>query len=71
MSYWETSSTCEAEVVPAEVWARAYADVAAWPKWNSEIKSATLNGPLARDAVARIARALPDAQRAVVGLAGG
>lgn len=54
MSYWETSSTYEAEVAPADVWSRAYADVAAWPKWNAEIKSATLDGPLEHGAMARI-----------------
>lgn len=54
MSYWETSSTHEAEVAPADIWWRAYAEVAAWPKWNAEIRSATLDGPLALGAVARI-----------------
>lgn len=54
MSYWETSSTHEANVAPAAVWSRAYAEVAAWPKWNAEIKRATLDGPLALGAVARI-----------------
>lgn len=54
VSYWETSSTHEAEVAPADVWSRAYADVAAWPKWNAEIKRATLDGRLALGAVARI-----------------
>jgi hypothetical protein len=54
VSCWETSSTYEAEVAPTAVWSRAYADVAAWPRWNAEIKSATLDGPLALDAVARI-----------------
>ncbi|MET0305302.1 MAG: SRPBCC family protein [Solirubrobacterales bacterium] len=54
MSYWETSSTHEAEVAPADVWSRAYADVATWPKWNAELKSAALDGPLALGAVARI-----------------
>jgi hypothetical protein len=54
VSYWETSSSYEAEVSPADVWSRAYADVTAWPKWNAEIKSATLDGPLVPGAVARI-----------------
>lgn len=54
MSYWETSSTYEADVEPTAVWSRAYADVAAWPQWNAEIKSATLDGPLALGAAARI-----------------
>jgi hypothetical protein len=54
VSYWETSSTHEAEVAPADVWSRAYAEVAAWPKWNAEIKRATLDGLLTLGAVARI-----------------
>lgn len=54
MSYWETSSAHEAGVAPADVWSRAYADVAAWSKWNAEIKRATLDGPFALGAVARI-----------------
>jgi len=54
VSRWETSSAFEAEVTPAAVWSRAYADAAAWPSWNAEIKRATLDGPLALDAEARI-----------------
>jgi hypothetical protein len=54
MNRWETSSTLEASVSPADVWSRAYADVDAWPRWNTEIKRATLDGPLALGAVARI-----------------
>lgn len=54
MSYWETSSIHEAAVEPGDVWALAYADVGAWPQWNAEIKRATLDGPLALGAVARI-----------------
>jgi hypothetical protein len=44
----------EAEVSPAAVWERAYADAEAWPKWNAEIKRARLDGPLALGATARI-----------------
>ncbi len=54
MSRWETTSTLEAEVAPAAVWELAYADVSAWPKWNAEIKRASLEGPLALGARARI-----------------
>jgi hypothetical protein len=54
MSRWETSSTLEADVSPAAVWERAYADVDAWPRWNAEIRRASLNGPLALGAEARI-----------------
>lgn len=54
MSRWETMSTLEAEVSPAAVWEKAYADAEAWPKWNAEIKRASLDGPLALGAKARI-----------------
>ena len=54
MSRWETSSTLEADVSPAAIWERAYADAGAWPRWNAEIKRATLDGPLALGAEARI-----------------
>ena len=54
MSRWETTSTLEADVSPAAVWERAYANAEAWPKWNAEIKHASLDGPLALDAKARI-----------------
>lgn len=41
--------------VPASaVWERAYADVAAWPKWNAEIRRASLDRPLDLGASARI-----------------
>jgi hypothetical protein len=54
MSRWETTSTLEAGVTPASVWRKAYADAAAWPKWNAEIKRASLGGPLALGASAKI-----------------
>lgn len=54
MSRWETTSRLEADVEPAAVWEGAYADAAAWPVWNAEIKSARLDGPLAAGATARI-----------------
>lgn len=54
MSRWETTSAFEADLEPAAIWDRAYADPAAWPKWNAEIKSASLDGPLATGATARI-----------------
>lgn len=54
MSRWETTSTLEAAVTPASIWQKAYADAAAWPKWNAEIKRAGLDGPLALGATARI-----------------
>lgn len=36
------------------VWEKAYADAGAWPRWNAEIKRASLDGPLALDASAKI-----------------
>lgn len=51
---WETTSTLDAEVSPATVWDAAYADAAAWPRWNAEIRTARLDGPLALGAMARI-----------------
>jgi hypothetical protein len=54
VSRWETTSTLEAGVSPASVWQVAYADASAWPKWNTEIKRAQLDGPLAHGAKAKI-----------------
>jgi hypothetical protein len=54
MSRWETTSTLEADVVPATVWENAYADANTWPRWNAELKRASLDGPLADGAEARI-----------------
>jgi hypothetical protein len=54
VSRWETTSTLEAGVSPASVWEKAYADAAAWPKWNAEIKRAELDGPLIQGAKAKI-----------------
>jgi hypothetical protein len=54
MSRWETTSTLETEVAPAAIWEKAYADAEAWPRWNAEIKRASLDGPLALGARARI-----------------
>ena len=54
MSRWETTSELEAEVAPSAVWRDTYVDAEAWPKWNSQIRSAELDGPLALGASARI-----------------
>ncbi len=54
MSRWETTSTLETDVEPGTIWEQAYADAAAWPEWNAEIKSASLDGPLTAGATARI-----------------
>lgn len=54
MGRWQTSAQIEAEVAPAAVWSRAYADAGAWPSWNSELRSAQLDRPLALGAAARV-----------------
>jgi hypothetical protein len=54
MSRWETTSTLKADVSPAAVWKRAYADAGAWPKWNAEIKRASLEEPLSLGTEVRI-----------------
>ena len=36
------------------LWRHAYADADAWPRWNEELKSARLDGPLREGARARI-----------------
>ena len=54
MSHWETKSELEASVKPSTVWSCAYADAEAWPRWNRELKSAQLDGPLALGATAKI-----------------
>jgi polyketide cyclase/dehydrase/lipid transport protein len=54
MSRWETTSTLKADVAPKAVWENAYADADAWPRWNTELKRASLDTPLADGAQARI-----------------
>ena len=54
VSRWETSSALTADVAAPAVWERAYADAAAWPKWNAEIRRASLDRPLDLGASARI-----------------
>ncbi|HEX6229218.1 MAG TPA: SRPBCC family protein [Solirubrobacterales bacterium] len=55
MSRWESTSVLAADAAPAALWERAYADAAAWPKWNPAIRRASLDRPLALGATARIA----------------
>ena len=45
MGHWETSSRLDTGVSPAAIWERAYADADAWPRWNEEIKRASLDEP--------------------------
>lgn len=54
MSRWETTSGLQADLDPARIWRCAYMDARAWPKWNAEIKRASLDRPLGLGAVARI-----------------
>lgn len=54
MGRWETTSTLEADVDPGAIWEGAYADAAVWPRWNAEIKSASLDGPLSLGTTVRI-----------------
>jgi hypothetical protein len=54
LSRWQTQSRLETDLDPAQVWDRAYADAAAWPRWNAEIKRASLDRPLGPGAKARI-----------------
>jgi hypothetical protein len=54
MSRWETTSTLEGDVSPTAIWEKAYADAGAWPIWNAEIKRASLDGPLALGAEAKV-----------------
>ena len=54
MSRWETTSQLESGVPAGAIWERAYAEAAAWSKWNAEIKRVRLDGPLALGASARI-----------------
>ena len=55
MSRWQTSATLDTPAPSPTVWERAYVDAAAWPRWNRELRRATLDGPLANGAEARIA----------------
>jgi hypothetical protein len=54
LSHWQTTSELQADLDPALVWRRGYADADAWPRWSSEIKRASLDQPLALGATARI-----------------
>lgn len=55
MSKWETTSTLKADAAPAAIWDNAYIDADSWLLWNPELKRATLDGPLADGAEAKIA----------------
>jgi len=54
LSRWQTESRLQAGVDAAAVWDSAYADASAWPRWNAEIKRASLDRPLSLGATARI-----------------
>lgn len=54
MGHWEETSTLDADVTASAVWERAFADASAWPRWNAELRQASLDGPLALGATARL-----------------
>jgi hypothetical protein len=54
MSRWETTASLDSGLAPSAIWQRAYAPADAWPEWNSEIRSAQLDGPLRLGAKAKI-----------------
>jgi len=41
-------------LTPDQVWAAAYADASAWPRWNAELSEASLDGPLRLGATVRL-----------------
>jgi hypothetical protein len=52
---WSTTHALDVPgVTAAAVWEAAYADAAAWPRWNRALASARLDGPLVDGAVARL-----------------
>lgn len=52
---WSATSTYDAVGVSASaVWGRAYADASAWPRWNDALAAASLDGPFAVGATARV-----------------
>jgi hypothetical protein len=54
MGHWETTSVFDAPAAPEAIWRAGYADAAAWPRWNPELAEASLSGPLALGAEARV-----------------
>jgi hypothetical protein len=54
MPRWQTSASLEAEVCPGSIWRLAYSDGTAWPRWNSELKSAERDGELRLGAEATV-----------------
>jgi hypothetical protein len=52
---WSTSATLDVPGLTAHaVWERAYADAAAWPRWNRALAAARLDGPLVAGATAHV-----------------
>ena len=52
---WSTTHALDVPgITAAAVWDAAYADAAAWPRWNRALASARLDGPLAVGATARV-----------------
>ncbi len=54
MPTWSTVASRPVAAGAADVWARAYADAEAWPRWNPELAEASLDRPLALGAIARV-----------------
>jgi hypothetical protein len=52
---WSTSHALDVPGQTADaIWTAAYADAAAWPRWNRALASARLDGPLAAGTRARV-----------------
>jgi hypothetical protein len=52
---WSTTSTLDVPgLTAAAIWEYAYADAAAWPRWNGALAAATLDGPLAAGTRVRV-----------------
>ena len=54
MGTWSTTSSYHCDAEPRAIWDRAYADVAAYPRWNPEIADARLRSPFALGGTIRI-----------------
>jgi hypothetical protein len=52
---WSSDSVLDVTGVSAEaLWAKAYADASAWPRWNGALASAELEGPFEVGSRARV-----------------
>jgi hypothetical protein len=53
---WSTTSVLETDVGPAALWSCAFADPAAWPRWDLELLDAEADGLLRKGAVVAVRR---------------